>query len=109
MVSRNASMRRELWPVAVEPTYAWTEASGRAARMTLRHRGESWRLSRLSTAMLGSAMPRANCGDLDRLSLNVAVTRPSQRPCAKSRFWASVPCGPRSSTVQLSGVVKRAA
>jgi hypothetical protein len=60
-------MRTAEGPFPMETTYAWSDASEGATRMTLRNRGEPAGFKRVGAPLMARAMRRANTKDLARL------------------------------------------
>ena len=54
-------------PFPMETTYTWQDAGPGATRMTLRNRGEPAGFARALAPIMGTAVRRANRGDLRRL------------------------------------------
>ena len=60
-------MRTAEGPFPMETTYTWADAGPGATRMTLRNRGEPAGFARALAPIMGTAVRRANRGDLRRL------------------------------------------
>jgi hypothetical protein len=58
-------------PFPMETTYAWSDTSSGATKMTLRNRGRPSGFGRVAAPMMRAAMRRANTKDLLRLKRNL--------------------------------------